>query len=235
MKKLNLLFYFPYNWYQYGSVKIRDRGKKIGKIKYGEETILEIPKESRTLTFSINFYKERLELEEINDSSYIVLYFAIENIFGIINPKILKAKTFKSFRERNDFCNSLYLNFGKTEPIKHKNKANLVLGIIISMLLVLIPFYPEPYSNIKEIGSENVNLPFILGIGGFVSYILIFFNKKISYSNYKSRIYVTIIAFTLSLLYINSKTLIIAVAILTFALLIRSYFEFKENVQMNFY
>lgn len=229
MKTINLIFYFPYNWYQYGSVKVRNKNNRIGKIKYAKETTLKLPDKIETLTFSINFYREKVDFNLIKDNSYSVVYFDIKNTFGIINPKILKVKTFETFKERNDFCNSLYLNFGETTPVKYKNKANLILGLIISILLILTPFYPEPYSIIGKIGSQGVNLPVIIGIGGFVSYMLIFFSNTISFSSYKSRIYASILGFGLSLFYITSKTLLIILIILTTALLLRSYYEFKQN------
>ena len=229
MKTINLIFYFPYNWYQYRSVKIRNKSKKISKIKYAVETTLKLSNKIKSLTFSIDFYKEKIDLNCIEDSSYSVVYFDIKNVLGIINPKILKVKSFKTFKERNEFCNSLYLNFDNVAAIKKKSNLNLMLGIVISTLLILTPFYPDSMPIVREIGSENVNLPFILGIGGFVSYLLIFFNKNISFSNYKSRIYVSIFGFALSLLYINSRTLIIVISLLTLALLIRNYYEFKQN------
>lgn len=229
MKTINLIFYFPYNWYQYGSVKVRNKNNKIGKIEYAKETTLKLSDNTEDLTFSINFYREKVDFSSIKDNSYSVVYFDIKNVLGIINPKILKIKTFETFKERNDFCNSLYLNFGERASMKCKNNSNLILGLIISILLILTPFYPSSESIVRKIGSENVNLPFILGIGGLVSYLLIFFNKGIPFSRYKSRIYVTIFGFALSLIYINSKTLIIVVSLLTLALLIRSYYEFKQN------
>src|SRR5690625_47355 len=229
MKTINLIFYFPYNWYQYGSVKVRNKNNKIGKIEYAKDTTLKLSENTEALTFSINFYREKVDFSSIKDNSYSVVYFDIKSVLGIINPKILKIKTFKTFKERNDFCNSLYLNLGERASMKCKNNSNLILDLIISILLILTPFYSSSETIVRKIGSENVNLPFILGIGGFVSYLLLFFNKNITFSSYKSRIYVTIFGFALSLIYINSRTLIIAVSLLTLALLIRSYYEFKQN------
>jgi len=56
MKDINAVFYFPYNWYQYGSVKIRTSKERLGKIKYAEETLLEVHKNIHELTFKANFY-----------------------------------------------------------------------------------------------------------------------------------------------------------------------------------
>jgi len=178
MKTINLIFYFPYNWYQYGSVKVRNKNNKIGKIEYAKETTLKLSDNTEALTFSINFYREKVDFSSIKDNSYSVVYFDIKSVLGIINPKILKIKTFKTFKERNDFCNSLYLNLGERASMKCKNNSNLILGLIISILLILTPFYSSSETIVRKIGSENVNLPFILGIGGFVSYLLLFFHKN---------------------------------------------------------
>ncbi len=140
----------------------------------------------------------------------------------------MRVKIFETKLERQEFCNNLYTNFGNSTPVKNKNQSNLILGLLISMILFLMPFYPNQTSIIREIGSQNVSLPVILGIGGFISYILIFISKTISLSSYKSRIYTTIAGFGLSLFYINSKTFLIILSILTFVLLIRSYYEFKK-------
>src|SRR5699024_7849467 len=229
MKTLNFIFYFPNNWYQYGSVKIRNNGKKIGKIKYAEETIIEVSPEIKEVSLSVNFYKKSLEIDKLQKDKYFgVVYFKVNNFLDTLKPKILRVKIFETKLERQEFCNNLYTNFGNSTPVKNKNQSNLILGLLISMILFLMPFYPNQTSIIREIGSQNVSLPIILGIGGFISYLLIFINKTISLSSYKSRIYTTIAGFGLSLFYINSKTFLIILSMLTFALLIRSYYEFKK-------
>lgn len=227
MKTINLIFYFPNDWYQFRSVKIRSKGKFIGKIKYADETVLNISDDINELKFAIDFYSRKLEVAQIENESYGVVYFNIKNYVQFINPKILQIKTFQTALDRQEFCNNLYLDLGNTTPINDKNKLNLSIGLFISALLIATPFYPESFASIKEIGSKNINLPFILGIGGFIAYLRILLNKRISVSNYKFRIYITIFSYALSLLYINS-TLLIVITLLTLALLIRSYFEFKE-------
>lgn len=228
MKTINLIFYFPNDWYQLRSVKIRTNGKIIDKIKYANETVLNISDDINEFKFSIDFYTKKLDITQIKNESYGVVYFKIKNFTQLINPKILRIKTFKTKLERQEFCNNLYLDFGKTTPVKNKDKVNLALGLMISTLLILTPFYPNSNFIVQEIGSQNVNLPFVLGIGGIVSYTLMFLNKSISSFSYKSRIYTSIFGFFLSLFYLNSTTLIICIVILTSALLIRSLYEFKK-------
>src|SRR5699024_8380034 len=101
MKNINAIFYFPYNWYQYGSVKIKNKKERLGKIKYAEETLLEVQENIHELTFKVNFYRATLNLDEIEENTFILVYFDVKNLLDTLKPKILKVRAFKTAQERN--------------------------------------------------------------------------------------------------------------------------------------
>jgi len=82
-------------------------------------------------------------LDEIEENTFVLVYFDVKNLLDTLKPKILKVRAFKTAQERNLFCNSLYLDLGNSTPVEHKNKPNLFLGLFISLLLILTPFYPN--------------------------------------------------------------------------------------------
>lgn len=230
MNNIIVSFYFPHNWYQYRSVSIKGNNRrKLGRVRYGEELNLKIPENTEKIKFGIDFYKESLYIDTIENSNYAVVYFDIKNNFSLLNPKILKVKTFNTVEERNAFCKSLYANLGESKVIKEPNKTVLLLGSIISLILALNPFYPE---QLVSLGDGGFNLAFFIGLGSLVSMIILNSDKKnITIKDYKLRITSTILAFILSLFFIESKTLIAIVAILTMVFFIRSMVEFKRQDQ----
>src|SRR5699024_7482141 len=139
METLNISFYFPYNWYQRHSVKIRNRHNDLlGKIKFGKETNLEISNAAdERLRFSTYFYACNLDIEQI-EGRYALVYFDINNHLDLLKSSILQIKTFKTVRQRSRFRNSLYPKFGKTRLLQEdKNFGIIFFGMIVSFIIMV--------------------------------------------------------------------------------------------------
>lgn len=225
MKTITTSFYFPNDLYKLRGLKVRADKEVLGKIKYAEERSFEVSENTEQLDFNIGFHKTSLNLDTVEDKSYTLVYFELENSLDIYKFNILRAKSFNTIEERNAFCNTLYAEYGKSKNIKPSNKTVILLGSVISVILALSSFYPE--SN-NSIANGGFNLTFFMGIGSLVSMLILLTEKNIRLKDYKTRITATLFIFVLSLFFIHSTTMIAIVAILSIVFFIRSMAEFKR-------
>lgn len=222
MKTITTSFYFPNDLYKLRSLKVRADKKVLGKIKYAEERSFEVPENTDYLFFNIGFHKTVLNLDKVKDKDYALIYFELRNSLDIYKFNILRVMHFRTIEERNAFCNTLYVDFGKSKTIKPTNKTVILLGCVISAILALSSFYPD--SNV----NGGFNLTFFMGIGSLVSMLILNTEKNIRLKDYKTRITATLLIFVLSLFIIHSNTMIAIIAILSMVFFIRSIAEFKR-------
>lgn len=222
MKTITTSFYFPNDLYKLRSLKVRVDKEVIGKVKYAEERSFEVPKNTEQLVFNIGFHKTVLDLNKVKDKDFALIYFELKNSLDIYKFNILRVKHFHTIEERNAFCNTLYVDFGKSKVIKPSNKTVILLGCVISAILALSSFYPDSSAN------GGFNLTFFMGIGSLVSMLILNSEKNIRLKDYKTRITATLLIFVLSLFFIHSNTMIAIIAILSLVFFIRSIAEFKR-------
>src|SRR5690625_6076448 len=94
---------------------------------------------------------------------YALIYFELKYSLDIYKFNILRVKHFHTIEERNAFCNTLYVDFGKSKTIKPTNKTVILLGCVIYTILALSSFYADSSAN------GGLNLPFSMAIGSSVS------------------------------------------------------------------
>lgn len=222
MKTITTSFYFPNDLYKLRSLKVRANKEVLGKIRYAEERSFEFPENTDHLFFNIGFHKAVLNLDKVKDKDYALIYFDLRNSLDIYKFNILRVKHFRTIEERNAFCNTLYVDFGKSKTIKPTNKTVILLGCVISAILALSSFYPDSSAN------GGFNLTFFMGIGSLVSMLILNTEKNIRLKDYKTRITATLLIFVLSLFIIHSNTMIAIIAILSMVFFIRSIAEFKR-------
>ena len=222
MKTITTSFYFPNDLYKLRNLKVRADKEVLGKIKYAEERSFEVPENTEQLFFNIGFHKAVLNLDKVKDKDYALIYFELKNSLDIYKFNILRVKHFHTIEERNAFCNTLYVDFGKSKTIKPTNKTVILLGCVISAILALSSFYPDSSAN------GGFNLPFFMGIGSLVSMLILNTEKSIRLKDYKTRITATLLIFVLSLFFIHSSTMIAIIAVLSIVFFIRSIAEFKR-------
>jgi len=223
MKTITTSFYFPNDLYKLRSLKVRADNEVLGKIKYAEESPFEVPENTEQLFFNIGFHKTVLNLDKVKDKDYALIYFELKNSLDIYKFNILRVKHFHTIEERNAFCNTLYVDFGKSKTIKPTNKTVILLGCVISAILALSSFYPDSSS-----ANGGFNLAFFMGIGSLVSMLLLNTEKSIRLKDYKTRIIATLLIFILGMFFIHSNTMISIIAILSIVFFIRSIAEFKR-------
>lgn len=224
MKTITTSFYFPNDLYKLRSLKVRADNEALGKIKYAEERSFDVPENTEQLFFNIGFHKAVLNLDKVKDKDYTLIYFELKSSLDIYKFNILRVKHFHTIEERNAFCNTLYVDFGKSKVIKPSNKTIILLGCVISAILALSSFYPD--SSIRS--AEGFNLPFFMGIGSLVSMLLLYTEKSIRLKDYKTRIIATLLIFILGMFFIQSSTMIAIIAVLSIVFFIRSIAEFKR-------
>lgn len=222
MKTITTSFYFPNDLYKLRNLKVRADKEVLGKIKYAEERSFEVPENTEQLFFNIGFHKAVLNLDKVKDKDYALIYFELKNSLDIYKFNILRVKHFHTIEERNAFCNTLYVDFGKSKTIKPTNKTVILLGCAISAILAFSSFYPD--SNV----NGGFNLTFFMGIGSLVSMLILNTEKNIRLKDYKTRIIATLLIFILGLFFIHSNTMIAIIAILSIVFFIRSIAEFKR-------
>ena len=147
MKTITTSFYFPNDLYKLRSLKVRADKEVLGKIRYAEERSFEVSENTEQLAFNIGFHKAILNLDTVGDKDYTLVYFELKNSLDIYKFNILRAKSFNTIEERNAFCNTLYVDFGKSKTIKPSNKTVILLGSVISVILALSSFYPDSSAN----------------------------------------------------------------------------------------
>lgn len=225
MRTITTSFYFPNDLYKLRSLKVRADKEVLGKIKYAEERSFKIPENTEQISFSIGFHKTILNLDSVKENDYALIYFELKSSLDIYKFNILRVKSFRTIEKRNAFCNTLYVDFGKSKTIKPSNKTIILLGSVISIILALSSFYPES-SNAMDNGGFSLTL--FLGIGSLVSMLILNTEKNIRLKDYKIRITATLLIFVLSLFFIHSNTIIAIIAILSIVFFIRSMAEFKR-------
>lgn len=222
MRTITTSFYFPNDLYKLRSLKVRADKEVLGKIKYAEERSFDVPENTEQLVFNIGFHRTVLDLNKVKDKDFALIYFELKNSLDIYKFNILRVKHFHTIEERNAFCNTLYVDFGKSKTIKPTNKTVILLGCVISAILALSSFYPDSSAN------GGFNLPFFMGIGSLVSMLILNTEKSIRLKDYKTRITATLLIFVLSLFFIHSSTMIAIIAVLSIVFFIRSIAEFKR-------
>lgn len=226
MKTLNVAFYFPYNWYQRSSVKVRNINNDwLGKIKFAEETKLEISNvEGEKLIFSTALYESELNLDQI-EGAYALLYFDIKNYLGLLNPKILQVKTFTSARDRSRFRNSLYPKFGRSKHLEDKNYSIIFFGLTLSFFVMIssVLFFDDEAEPLKD-----AQMNFIIGLTNFISLGFLLRQAYTTVRGYKHTVSTVLVFFLISLFYVEYTFLLVFIGFLTAIFTIKTILEFRR-------
>src|SRR5690625_2589779 len=227
MATLNISFYFPYSWYQWRSVKIRNRyNDLLGIIKFGKETNLAVSNtEVKRLKFSTDFFACNLDLEQIEEE-YALVYFDINNHLDLLKSNILQVKTFETARQRSRFRKSLYPKFVKTRLLQEdKNYGIIFFGLIISFIILGsgIMFVDDEIEHVKDL-----KMNFIIGLTSFISLGVLLQEADTTVVGYQEKISTIIIFFLISLFYIENLAFLLFMTSLIFVFTVESLVEFKK-------
>ncbi len=168
--------FFPEPYYLARKIKIKLNGQIIGKIGHNESIELEVEPDYE-LRFHLDYHRQKMKIRDAN--SHLILFFEKKDGWYLMFRNALRIKEVKA----EDFERAsaeLYTKQAQSMKFSAAHYGSITLGLLLSLFFT--------YYSLVHTGIEERNFIFLVGIIGFLSFILLLFkNGKIEYKNFLIR------------------------------------------------
>ncbi len=204
---------FPGNAYLLRKVRIKSGNQLIGKA--GVLEVAELPKVKGLIKLRLDFYSAQIDIPDTSEDLFMIVYFDIRNYFpfyfidfmfkNLLSVKLVDKKEFEKFDA------SFY---GATSSeIIHFNWQKIyttIVGLFVSSIFVLSLYLVQ---NQKDKYFED--FAFFIGLATIIGFLqMLFYRKKITETQYKTRVLSFSILSVLLLIYLNISVEIIILMII---------------------
>ncbi|WP_353117237.1 hypothetical protein [Myroides odoratus] len=227
MKTVHLKLFFPRNWYHARKLKIYTDNKKLAWIMHNQTIEIQIPKETQSLQWKLDYFKHTISLPNKEQPLYILLFMnvgsgTLQLYLKTLNRKCIQGKIVSQEEFENSTSISIYQNNQEWLPQIQLDRSILFLGLLIGIISLVYAVFMQ---------TEWRDIVFLLGGGTILSLLILIMEKnKIALSEYKNRMWASIGSFILTLFLIPTDDFAIQMLliILTIGFILRFLLHLKK-------
>lgn len=202
MRHLEIKLQLPYNWGHIRKIGVYDNhGKRLVKIMQGEHHVLEIDPGVTHIIVKLDIFRSEIAIPENSDRLFLMLFMNFRDIFPYMYIDTLKRKCltgrFTDSAEFETFSPAFY-TASRAKMLKAViDKPTVILGLLITAGLT--------FTSVVEQDNPNQHTLFFIGVAGFISLLMILFEKgQLLLYDYKARMAASAASFLLSVVLIKN-------------------------------
>ncbi|MGQ8868446.1 hypothetical protein [Myroides sp. TSA_177.3] len=227
MKTVHLKLFFPRNWYHARKLKIYANNKKLAWIMHNQTIEIQIPKETQSLEWKLDYFKNTISLPNKKQPLYILLSMnvgrgTLQLYLKTLKRKCIQGKIVTQEEFENSTSTTIYQNDQEWFPRIQLDKSILFIGLLIGIISLVYAVFMQ---------TEWRDIVFLLGGGTILSLLILIFEKnKIALGEYKNRMWASIGSFILTIFLIPTHDFAIQMLliILTIGFILRFLLHIKK-------
>ena len=228
MMSLNIQISFIYGWGSLRNIRVFIDGKLDTKILAQGVHVLEIPENTKEITFKLGIiapYKTTITITEedrLNKNVFVGLHLHHRSLF-LSFVDSLKTDYLRSVKLTNEDYFTFHKSIYQQEYIVLKDNKVTVLSILISLLILVF--------SIVQQENELSPFAFLIGLSSTITFLVYFNDLRIEKRTYKTRMISTMLGFVLAVLCLENSFMFLHWIILSFTALLLLFF--LENLKSN--